>query len=114
MKKILAILAASAAVVLSEGVFFRIFHFMGAGVLLLCGTITAVVACVLALVYLLKKPGYVATKWISVLTIMLAFVAAMFKMLHWPGGSLLIEIAFGLMLPIAAILMAVAFARDKE
>lgn len=114
MKKSLAIVAAAAAVLLSEGTFFRLFHFPGAGYMILFGTLAAVVACVLALVYLLKKPGLAATKWVSVLTIMLTFVAVMFKALHWPGASILVAISLGLLLPIAIILMAVAFARSKE
>lgn len=114
MKKCLAIVAAAAAVIFSEGVCFEILHWPGGAIITFVGMILAVIALIMALICMLKKPGHNIVKWISMLSVIIAFVAGAFKFLHWPGGAHLCLLAFGILLPIAAIVLAIDFARSEK
>lgn len=114
MKKCLAIVAATAAVVFSEGVCFKILHWPYGLLITIIGVVLAIIALVMALVYMLKKPGHTVAKWLGILSAIVALVAGTFKLLCWPGGSYLCLLAFGILLPIAAVVLAIDFARGEN
>jgi len=114
MKKSIAIVAPIAAILMSEGFLFRLLHWPGASFAILIGGILAIVAAILGLVYQLKQPGCKCTKWFVGISLIVAIAAAVFKILHFPGAGILCLIAFGLLVPAAAICLAICFDRKKE
>lgn len=113
MKKALSILAPIAAIVLSEGIVFKIFHWPGTGLMFLGGGILAVVATIVGLAYKLSQPGCKCTKWFVGLALIIAFTAATFKILHFPHGTVLCILSFGVLIPIVAILLAICFSKKE-
>lgn len=114
MKKSLAILAPIAAILLSEGFLFRLLHWPGAGYMMLFGGIIGVIAIILGLIFTLRQPGCKCTKWFVGLSLLVTLTAVVFKLLHFPGCGLLCLIAFGLLVPAMAIVLAVCFDHKQE
>ena len=114
MKKSLAIMAPIAAILLSEGIVFRLLHWPGGGYILLVGGIMGVIAALLGMIYRLKQPGCKCTKWFVGLSLIVAIVTVVFKSLHFPGGGMLCLVTCGLLIPAVAIVLAIAFNKRKE
>ena len=111
MKKALSILAPVAAIVLSEGIVFKICHWPGCGFILLGGGVLAIIAIIVGMAYSLSQPGCKCTKWFVGLSLLVAMVAITFKLLHFPYGTVLCLASFGVLIPIVAILLAVCFSK---
>lgn len=114
MKKSLVIMAPIAAIALSEGFLFKLLHWPGGAYMLLIGGLIGVIAIILGMIYSLKQSGCKYTKWFVGISLIIAIVAAIFKVLHFPGASMLCLITFGLLIPAMAIVLAIAFNNKKD
>jgi len=102
MKKVTSIIGIISAVFVIAGVLFKINHFPGASVLLVLGIgfISAIVFPLMAITELHK--GNSQTQKLSIISgYTSAFVlglATLFKIMHWPGSSLLAYSGLGLLI----------------
>lgn len=109
MKKLSVITSAIAAVLLSVGVSFKVLHWPYGGWVLLCAAIVAIVAGICWLVSILKQNECKMYGVCSVVTLLLAALAVVFKLLHFPGGSYMVLIAGMLLIPVMIIWTACCY-----
>lgn len=107
-------MAPIAAILLSEGILFRLLHWPGAGFMMLIGGILGVLSVVLGLLHGLKQPGCKCTKWFVCISLISAIVTAVFKLLHFPGAGVLCLVTCGLIIPAMAIVLAISFNNKKD
>ena len=107
-------MAPIAAIMLSEGFLFKLLHWPGGAYMLLIGSLIGVIAIILGMIYSLKQSGCKCTKWFVCISLISAIVTAVFKLLHFPGAGVLCLVTCGLIIPVMAIVLAIAFNNKKD
>jgi hypothetical protein len=116
MKQKIYILGVITSLIIFTGTIFKIEHWAGAAILLIAGLIALVVLVIpVALInhYKSTKPGQNLLLYlITGLTCFVVFTGMLFKILHWPGASLLLLI--GLPFPYVVFLPVFIWVTSKD
>lgn len=112
MKTLFEIAKTAAIVILCVAMTFRLLHWPGGGIMTLAGAGIAAVAALLA-IFAVKSFAHKALSIFAAVTVIIAMVGLVFRLLHWPGGTIAIILGLGIMLPVCAIWHAIVACRQK-
>lgn len=97
MKRAIFILGILATIILSVVALFKLFHWPGAGVMIVAGIfILVLVFLPLALLDNFRNEGTRKTRWLYIVTFitcLVVFGGVLFKIMHWPGSGIVILFA---------------------
>lgn len=113
MKKFLSVFCPIVACELSVALMFKILRLPSGNVQLLIAMVMAIIASICVLVYLLRKPEHKLAKFVTAIATICLLLGVVFKLFHWPGTGILLLVSLGLLIPVAAILCGIAFAKGK-
>ncbi|MGB0403481.1 MAG: hypothetical protein ACPGEG_05240 [Salibacteraceae bacterium] len=101
MKKVISVLGLVASVMVMLGVFFKVNHIVGAGVLLVCGVSIISVIVLPLLGYLTFKANSdkqtKTTSLVGYASVILISMGGLFKLMHWPFANILFWLGMGVL-----------------
>lgn len=95
MKKLIYISGGAFASITWIGSFFKLLHYPGASILLIIG-ILGLISIFLPVALINKYQSEKTKKWLYIslfVSVFITFLSALFKIMHWPGASILLIFA---------------------
>ena len=116
MTQVSKITSIIAAILLFVGTFFKTNHWFGANIMLMVGAAAGVLLFILLALNIpaeLKEKMGKYSIYVASITLIVAFIAFTFKLLHWPGAAKLIWIA-DISIMVSAIVVLIDALLEKD
>ena len=118
MKKINNYFGATGGLLMLVGVFFKSLHYPGANILIMTSGVLGILYFILSLFYkesTTPSPCAIFAEYFVPITMLIFLTSFLFKVMHWPGGSILVSIStWMLTISSLALLLSITINKDKQ